>query len=479
LIDFCRLSSIIRAMKMCSDDYWQWLDSFIRYRQAPRRRERQLEMMSYLCRLFGQPQAAYECWHVAGSKGKGSVSAMIAAILSSEGETVGLYQSPHVSDWRERIRTATGFFPDEVYLQAMQELYSQRQRLDELEKSLGMAPTWFELVTLLAMLTFRQAGVRRAVFEVGLGGRLDATNVIQPVASVITPLEREHTEYLGETLAAIAAEKCGIIKQNVPVVTAAQPEAAMEVIRQTARRHQSSLVTAASAWRPQVKALTLAGMRMQLEAVVTGEIINAQLPLLGEHQAENAALAVTAVRTIYPDWPGERIAAGLSTVWLPGRWEIVAPAPGRDGVPALVLDGAHTPRSLTATIQIWKKVYPQILRQYGKPGGRGDRVLFACAADKDIPVLAQLICANFAQITLTRPGEYKQTNLAALQAALTLGGRPVTVEPDVSLAIAGAMTAAVQAGEPLLVTGSFYLLGEVKSWLAHQAADELPQNLLE
>jgi len=433
---------------------------------TPVRRAAHLQVMRELCLLFDNPQKSYECWHVAGSKGKGSVSAMIAAILAGAGESVGVYQSPHVSDWRERIRTSAGFFTDELYLQAMQELYSRRGEIQSLCQQIGMAVGWFELVTLLGMLTFRNAGVRRAVFEVGMGGRLDATNIIQPVISVITPIEREHTQYLGPDLQAIAREKCGIIKEKVPVVTSRQDASVQAVIVKTARERQCRLTDVPTMMEVGVKQLTQTGMDIELEDKKTGEIITAQLPLLGEIQAENAALATLAVRTIFPAFPATIISQGLSQVRLPGRFQIIDKIPDFPGIPALVLDGAHTPRSLELTLATWRRLFGPVGQGRGESSGKWGRVLFACAADKEMKQLAQIITANFAEIILTKPGEFKKSDLPGLAQAFAEQGAKVACIGETDLAIRQAFFEASSAGEPLLVTGSFYLLGEVLQFLS-------------
>ncbi|MBQ9238343.1 MAG: hypothetical protein IJ191_03385, partial [Treponema sp.] len=184
-----------------------------------------LDTMQLLCERLGHPENSAPCFHVAGSKGKGSVSTMIACILEEAGYAVGLYTSPHIADFRERVSTPHGFFDDSVYDDAASELMACVSSLGE--DSPTRQVTWFELVTLYAFLCFRRAHVDYAVYEVGMGGRLDATNVVTPRACCITAIEREHTEYLGDTLEKIAAEKAGIIKAGVPVIVAAQKNAAV------------------------------------------------------------------------------------------------------------------------------------------------------------------------------------------------------------------------------------------------------------
>lgn len=462
----------MQAMTASFDFYWRWLEDFVnREPQTQTAREYRLENMEKLAEIYDHPEKSYECWHVAGSKGKGSVSAMIAAILAAGGEKVGLYQSPHVTDWRERIRTPTGFFADGIYLKAWKELYERRELLQRLQTKTDWQPSWFELVTLLGMLTFRQAGVKTVVFEVGLGGRLDATNVIIPVCSVITPIEREHTQILGETLEEIAGEKCGIIKKNIPVVTAEQAPEVLKVIQQVSKQRHASLEEANGGINATVTEMTLRGMQVKFTSQCLRRPISARLPLIGEIQAKNAATAILAVKTVKAEISEDLIEKGLAQVWLPGRFEWWGRAPLFPDIPALIFDGAHTPQSLTQTIKTWKRVFPD---------QNGGRILFACAADKDMQGMAELVARNFWPIVLTRPGVLKKSDLAALISAFDQRVSGVMSEADVTVATVTALSGANRTGEPLLVTGSFYLLAEVQRLLGEwQAKGRYPEELID
>ena len=197
----------------------EWLDAFLNFEKMPKKNIFWLDTMDYLCNRFYNPQKEYKCYHIAGSKGKGSVSSYIANILSSAGFKTGLYTSPHILNFSERIRCANNPFPEEIYEQTVKQIVPLVDSIIPENLPNQREATWFELVTLFAFLTFKNAGCTHCVFETGMGGRLDATNVINPEICIITPIELEHTEFLGDTLEKIAAEKAGIIKENVPVIS--------------------------------------------------------------------------------------------------------------------------------------------------------------------------------------------------------------------------------------------------------------------
>ena len=242
---------------------WQWLDDLAAATASKRKRRADLTTMLLACQHFGDPQRFYECWHVAGSKGKGSVSMMLAQIAATTGKRVGVFLSPHVVDRRERAMSPTGFFADTLYVQACQQLYAEREFLLDLPNKTGRGLGWFELMTLWGMLVFRQAQVELAVFEVGLGGRLDATNVIPASLSVISLIEREHTQILGSDIEAIAWEKAGIIKRNTPVVLGRQRWLRLESIcRQKAQEQQAPFFQVAGQVDCKLGALEADGMEI-------------------------------------------------------------------------------------------------------------------------------------------------------------------------------------------------------------------------
>lgn len=440
--------------------FCEWLENYLDYEKIKKKGDFSLETMKFLVERFKHPERAFKSVHIAGSKGKGSVSTMIANILEAAGKPTGLYTSPHLLDFTERISTPSGPFSDAVYGKACDIVVPLVDSIIPGSIPGNLEPTWFELVTLFSFVTFREAGLEWAVIETGMGGRLDATNVIRPEASVITPIELEHTEYLGDTIEKIAAEKAGIIKDGVPVFISEQKSAARNVFVETAARRGSPLFSMEGAIKNVDAHVSASGLDISVTfnnlagGPVFARPLNARLALLSEVQAKNAALAAYVTKYLYPDLDETTIERGLSLSWLPGRFEIVP------GATPVILDGAHTVRSVTLTLATLKKIYP------------GDaHLLFACAADKDVESMAMLLENNFSRITLTKPGLKKASDIdraaAAFNAAFgTNDATNLHVDGDYIRAIGDALDQSRASGVPLLVTGSFYLVAEVKKLLA-------------
>ena len=224
------------------DVFQEWLDDYLNFEHNPKKDIFWLDTIDYLCKRFDNPQDAAPCIHVAGSKGKGSVSRMISCILDEAGYKTGLYSSPHITDFRERISNAGKFFDEEIYEAAIKQMVPNIESIIPQSLPAERPITWFELVTLYAFLCFKIAKVDWSVYEVGLGGRLDATNVLRPKLCCITPIELEHCEILGNTLEEIATEKAGIIKPGIPVVLQQQKSEAMAVFNKKASSQNSRLL---------------------------------------------------------------------------------------------------------------------------------------------------------------------------------------------------------------------------------------------
>lgn len=443
----------------------KWLDTYLNFEKLPQKDIFWLDTMEYLCQITNHPQKSFLSVHVAGSKGKGSTSVMIASILEAAGYKSGLYTSPHILDFSERIGAAQGPLPEQVYEAATKELMTTVEAIPSENLPGQRALTWFELVTTFAFLCFRQAHLDWAVFETGLGGRLDATNVLEPRLSVITPIELEHTEFLGDTIEKIAGEKAGIIKAGTPVVIAPQKEAAQKVLEAKAKELRCPLLKVEELI--QVQGRMVAGkMELCLESKLFARPITTRLSLLGEYQLWNAATAALTVKTLFPELPEEAIEKGLSQAKLPGRFEVLQ----WQGNP-VVLEGAHTPTSVALSLQTFRQyledTHPSTIcgeTCHDTTNARKPHLLFACAADKDVNTMAQLF-SDFGSIVLTRPGGEKQSNPQLLKSAFTEAGHEFTYISDFKEAIQKALEQAKKATAPLLVTGSFYLVAEVKKFL--------------
>ena len=457
-----------------------WIDSYLNFEKTPKKNIFWLDTMKFFCEKFGHPESFAPCFHVAGSKGKGSVSTFIASILDEAGYKTGVYTSPHILDFIERVSSAEGPFEEEAYDEAAKELMDGVKSIKTSELPAERPITWFELVTLFSFLVFRAAKVDYSVFEVGLGGRLDSTNVVSPVCSVITPIELEHTEFLGDTLEKIASEKGGIIKENTPVVIARQRPEVRKVFEKIAEEKHAkavfvediienlnfkikSVIKCAENNTKRAQKCTslqdddvLSLMSVGFKSKIFVRPIKANLRMLGKFQTENAALAALAVKTALPDISEEVIEKGLSKAGLPARFEILKNPKGFENIPYLVLDGAHTVNSVKFTMETMRQVF-----------GETDAcsLLFACAADKDVSDIAPLFKNRFAEVFLTKPGNVKQADLKTLAKAFDDAEISYDLNEDFENQIKKALAKADAGKEILLITGSFYLIAEVKKLL--------------
>ena len=354
--------------------------------------------------------------HVAGTNGKGSTCAMIEALARAQGYVTGLFTSPHLVEFSERIRVNGRMIPPDA-------LTEEISCLKQLTESWEQSPTFFELALAIALRHFRKSGVNFIILETGLGGRLDATNAVPKDIAVLAPIGLDHQQYLGDTLAQIAAEKAAIIAPGKPAVTAVQHPEAMAVIEQTARDRHSPLTVA----------------RMN------GETPRPSLP--GIHQQENAALALEAMRQLHALPSPSGAAAALSKVQWPGRFERLA-------APPLVLDGAHNEHAARVLAATWKEEFP----------GQKAALVFAASADKHIrdmiPVLRE-ITGEWHLVPCSSPRIMPAEELAALLTELETG--PVFIHST----LPEGLHAALSSPLPALAAGSLFLLGDLKALLSH------------
>lgn len=431
---------------MILSDFHKWLDNYLNFEKSQAKGIFWLESMRFLCEKLSNPQDKIPCIHVAGSKGKGSCSAMISSVIEEAGYKCGVYTSPHISDFRERIGTAHSFFEDEIYEKSADELTSLVDSIP-LSELPGERPlTWFELVTIFAFLCFKNAKCDFVVYEVGLGGRLDSTNVVKPLASVLMPIELEHTEFLGDTIEKIATEKAGIIKKGIPAVIAPQnyPDAD-KVFKEKCAEIGSKCIFV----RNELKNLSYKynpDGTMHVDFNLEDETeISTDLRLLGKVQALNAATAVKAIKTALQEITIKTIETGLSKAFLPGRFEIIK---------NIVMDGAHTVKSVSNAIETLNSVFP----------GKKAHLVFACAGDKDIKDIVQLFKGKFSSIIFTEPKTVRHCDAEkTLRIAEELGVHG-KIEKDIALAIKSVQKTA-ENKDIILITGSFYLVAESKQIL--------------
>jgi dihydrofolate synthase/folylpolyglutamate synthase len=430
-------------------EVFSWAESFTNLeRGSPDPRAYRLDRMRGLLALFGNPEKAPgRIIHVAGTKGKGSTSALLASVLHADGHRTGLYTSPHVQSAFERITIVGEPERDELMVRIGREVKAGIEAAPA-DDPLGLAsPTTFELLTLLAFLYFREAGCEEAVLETGIGGRLDATNVAASETSVITPLDLEHTDVLGDTLAKIAFEKAGIIKPGRPAFVGLQLPTAKQVFRDVCRERGSSLTFMDEALGPISAEVDRSGTSVRLS--LAGEApVEFRLALLGRFQAENAALAYLTLRRTRPEIPLARYQQGFAKTTLPGRMEIV----GKD--PAIMLDGAHTPLAVTRLLESFRAIFP------------GEAVLlFGSVAGKNPRAMAEILAPAFSHVVVSTPGTFKESNPGDVAAIFRALNPRTSLEP----APAEALQLARQLSDgirPVLVTGSFYMVAEIRKLLA-------------
>ena len=385
-----------------------------------------LDNISRLVDRLGHPERSFTSVHIAGTNGKGSVTAMVDAALRAAGHRSARYTSPHLVDLSERFVIDGRPVGRDVLVAAVSHVRDAIESL-RAEGGLDVQPTFFEVTTAVAFELFRRAGIEFAVLEVGLGGRLDATNVVAPpdvAATAITSIALEHQKYLGTTLAEIAFEKAGIIKHGVPVVTGPlEPEAAV-VIEQVARERGAELIRTASA-----------------------DAAPFQLRLQGSHQQANAAVAIGLLRILESTGiriPVDAIAAGLADPGWPGRLETRRLDGGRE----LLLDAAHNPAGAVA------------LASYLMTGAAAARpMVFAAMRDKDAAGMFTALLPAVSHLVLTRASNARSADPEVLAgyARAIAPGLPVATEP----AVAGALAAAWRHSPRIVVAGSIFLLGDV------------------
>lgn len=433
-------------------DFEDWLNKFLNFEKTQKKNIFWLETMNFLCEKFNNPQNEIPCVHIAGSKGKGSTSVMIASILEEAGFKCGIYTSPHIIDFRERIKRPFSFFEDWVYEQAADELVCGIESILPEELPGQRVITWFELVTLYSFLCFKIAKVDYVVYEVGLGGRLDSTNIVKPLLSCIMPIELEHTEFLGNTVELIAEEKAGIIKKDIPVLISLQKyKEVYDVFVKKCKNVETEYIFLDSL----IKNIDYSFENSQMNFVFSSDLfsreIKTSLKLLGKVQSENACFASCAVKLINPNISEKNIEEGLSKAFISGRYELLE----YNGIP-VVLDGAHTPNSIKNTVETTKKIFPDW----------NITLLFGCASDKDIKDIIPIFDGFVSEVVITKPNFSRAIELEKLQALFNQLNIVCKVCEDSIDAIDLILHSPKTDKNLILVTGSFYLVSDVVSKLS-------------
>jgi len=408
---------------------------------------RLVPLRNLLSRL-GEPQHGRGSVHITGSKGKGSTAAMIAAMLQGCGLRVGLYTSPHLHTIRERMQLNGVPIPPEEFARLTSLIRPHAEAVDQ--SGTGRVTT-FELLTALAFLHYREQGADWQVIEVGLGGTLDATNVLdEKDLCVFTPIGLEHTQVLGSTVAQIATDKAGILRRGVAAVMALQRESAAEVLRAACSAQQARLVEVANDCQLSRGKVSLDGQELRLRTVAADYRI--RLPLIGRFQAENAATAVLSLELLTDRVGGSRLpftpataAAGLAAVRWPGRVEVLKRSP------LIVVDGAHSPDSARRLAQTIREELPH----------RAFYLIAGVSADKDLQAIAAAFAPLDPVVFATASHHPRAADAATVGRVFQELGLMVRQAPDVAAAVDAAVAEA-GSGDLVLATGSLFVAAEAR-----------------
>lgn len=420
-----------------------------------------LANITALLHLLGDPHRGLAAVHVAGSNGKGSTAAFIASVLQQAGHRVGLYTSPHLLDFSERIQVVGLPISTDRVVSLTERIRGKVEQMDAAgqlwpsSSSPGLPDgfdrqhatiTFFEFTTALAFLYFQEEKVELAVLETGMGGKLDATNVIDPLLSVITSISMEHQQHLGNTLTQIAHEKAGIIKRRRPLVTAVTQPRIRSLLQKRCQELQSPFYV----WGKDFSAQSIGSQIMHYRGRFH-EWPNLRLGLLGSHQIINASLALAAVEALMEAGftvGEERVRRGLAEVHWPGRLELIA------GPPRILLDGAHNPEAAGILKKAMDENFPR----------RRLILVLGIMADKAISKIMAHLAPLADLLILTRPGMERAASLEVLRVEAAPYLKPTREIPGVGQALDRALEEA-EDEDLILVTGSLFTVGEARAYL--------------
>jgi len=420
-----------------------------------------LETMRYLLQLMDDPQQSLRFIHIAGTNGKGSVAAMLHAVLAGAGYKAGLYTSPHLVSFCERFQINGQPIGESEVVRLVEQIKPLLAKVGDHPEF--RTPTFFEAVTAIALQYFHEQKVDVVVWETGLGGRLDATNVVTPLVSVVTNVAFDHTQYLGETLRQIATEKCGIIKKGVPVVTASVAEEALAVIRQTTAERACPLTAVGE----QVCATRLSEDEHCQRLRLTGtrhEYGPLTIPLLGPHQTLNCATAVVALEASGLSVTSSQVHRGLARTRWPGRFQIV----GRN--PTMVLDGAHNAAA--------SEKLALTLRDHF--AGQKLTLIIGVLRDKNYDQMCQILAPLAERIFCVPVNSERTCDPDQLARWCKAANPAATVDVSRSVSEAYPRARSVDSGNVIVITGSLFLVGEALDRLgfAHAPTAKTPKELV-
>jgi len=407
-----------------------------------------LENITTLSAALGNPHRAAPCAHIAGTNGKGSTAAMLESILRTAGLRTGLYTSPHLERINERIRISGENISDEDFASAWTRVHASIESLMA-SGTLAAHPTFFECVTAMAFLSFKEHGVDFAVYEVGLGGRLDSTNIVEPEVAVITSIDFDHENFLGHSIDEIAREKAGIVKPGAWVVSSAERPEARAIIARRCANVEARLIEVDAAWRLEDVRATPGGCYRAVAASKNSrKEIALELPLAGRFQLRNALTAVAAARRLAErGFPvtDDAMVRGVASVRWPGRLERVSERP------AVYLDGTHNTGGARELLKFWDENFL----------GRRIWLVYGAMRDKAVDEIAGLLFPRAEAVILTEARQPRAISAALLAEMAGHHARKFGVVSDPSEALDRAIEMA-RPEDAVFATGSLYLVGDLR-----------------
>lgn len=413
-----------------------------------------LENISILVERLGRPERAYPSAHIAGTNGKGSTAAFLESILRQAGFKTGLNASPHLEKINERIRVNGEEIDDRAFAETFSRLQAVIEELLAAGK-LRAHPTYFECVTAMAFEFFARERIDFGVFEVGLGGRLDATNVLNPVVSIITRVDFDHENFLGHSLAEIAAEKAGILKRRVPLILAEQRPEALQVIRARTEELDCPIIELGAAFQIEKEWTENGCSRAVVIEKTSGWSLELAPRLPGKFQIQNCLTAAAAARCLQNRGyrvSNDAISLGIAkTVW-PGRLEKLQTNPD------VYLDGAHNPSAARELADFWVQNF----------AGRRIRLVFGALRDKAVDEISGILFPHAAEVIFTQPRTTRAISVAQLAEITSHHAAHFTIVADAEAALESALESAAE-DDAIFVAGSLYLVGQLRQYWKNRA----------
>ena len=413
-----------------------------------------LENITALSDRLGRPDRAYPSAHIAGTNGKGSTAAFLESILRRAGFRTGLNTSPHLERINERIRVDGAEITDSDFAETLTRIQPVIEELLAAGK-LRAHPTYFECVTAMAFQYFAESRVDFGVFEVGLGGRLDATNILTPAICLISRIDFDHENFLGHSLHEIAAEKSGILKRGVPVVVAEQRPEALDVILHRAKEMGCPVIEAWLAYRVEHESLWKGCVRAQITEITSGWTATLAPQLAGRFQLQNAITAVAAARNLCAQGyriPQEAIEQGIAAAAWPGRLESLQSRPD------IYVDGAHNPGAARELAAFWQENFAD----------RRIFLLYGALRDKAVDEIAGLLFPHAAEVVFTEPRTSRAISASQLSEIAGHHAPHSSVIPDAERAL-DYLVSKARPEDAVFVTGSLYLVGQLRHYWKQRA----------